>query len=242
MRILIVDDEAPARTRLAGMIGETADNQLVGEAANGREALRLCARHEPDVVLLDIRMPGMDGLETARHLAGLEQPPAVIFTTAYGDHALEAFAAEALDYLLKPIRKQRLEQALQRVRRLNRVHVGALEAAAEHAPRTHLCARNRGELVVVAVDDVRCFQAEQKYVVVHHVGGQILIEESLKALEQEFGTAFLRIHRNALVATGAVTGLERSGDGVFRVHLLDVRGGLEVSRRHLPGLRRALRG
>ena len=240
MKILIVDDEAPARLRLRRLVEELGGHEIVAEAGSGREALLLNERQQPDVLLLDIRMPGMDGLEAARHLAAMEQPPAVIFTTAYGDHALEAFAAHALDYLLKPIRKERLEQALRHVRKLNRAQSTALVALQSPQARTHLCVRVHGELQLIPVDDVIYFLADQKYVTVRHGSGEVLIEESLKALEQEFAARFLRIHRNALVAATRIAALERDDEGGAQLRLRGVAERLEVSRRHLAEVRRRM--
>jgi two-component system, LytTR family, response regulator AlgR len=242
VKILIADDEAPARTRLRRLVEEIDGHDVVGEAANGREALLLSDKKHPDVLLLDIRMPGMDGLEAARHLATLENPPAVIFTTAYGDHALEAFAAHALDYLLKPIRKERLAQALTHVRKLNRAQSAALASVEEAQARSHICARVRGALQLVPVGEIVYFLADQKYVTVRHGGGSVLIEESLKMLESEFATAFTRIHRNALVATAHIIALERDNDGHVYVRLRGVTERLEVSRRHTAELRQRLVG
>ncbi len=242
MKILIVDDEAPARTRLRRLVEEIDGHDVVGEAANGREALLLSDKTQPDVLLLDIRMPGMDGLEAARHLAALENPPAVIFTTAYGDHALEAFAAHALDYLLKPIRKERLAQALTHVRKLNRAQSAALSSVETAQARSHICARVRGALQLVPVDEIVYFLADQKYVTVRYSDGSVLIEESLKTLETEFAAAFTRIHRNALVAAAHIIGLERGDDGHVHVRLRGVTERLEVSRRHAAELRQRLVG
>ncbi len=240
MKILIADDEAPARTRLRRLVEEIDGHDIVGEAANGREALLLSDKTQPDVLLLDIRMPGMDGLEAARHLATLENPPAVIFTTAYGDHALEAFAAHALDYLLKPIRKERLAQALTHVRKLNRAQSAALSSVETAQARSHICARVRGALQLVPVGEIVYFLADQKYVTVRYSDGSVLIEESLKALETEFAAAFTRIHRNALVAAAHIVGLERDDDGHVHVRLRGVTERLEVSRRHAAELRQRL--
>lgn len=240
MKILIADDEAPARTRLRRLVEEIGGHDIVGEAANGREALLLSDQTQPDVLLLDIRMPGMDGLEAARHLAALENPPAVIFTTAYGDHALEAFTAHALDYLLKPIRKERLAETLEHARKLNRAQSAALVRAAPQLARSAICAHVRGALQLVSVDDIVYFLADQKYVTVRHSGGSVLIEESLKTLEAEFATAFTRIHRNALVAAAHIVGLERDDDGHVQVRLRGVTERLEVSRRYAAELRQRL--
>ena len=242
MKCLVVDDEALARERLARLLEELAGWELCGEAGSGAEALRQAERLQPDLVLLDIRMPGMDGLEAARHLAGFDRPPAVVFTTAYGDHALEAFDAHAIDYLLKPIHPERLCQALEKVARLGGVPLDEkLGEATGSGSRTHFCARIRGNLELVSVDEVVFLQADNKYVTVRSPGQQILIEESLKSLEQEFGARFLRIHRNALVAVNAVRGLEKDHAGHCRVLLEGVEDRLEVSRRLLPEVRRRIK-
>jgi two-component system response regulator AlgR len=240
MKVLITDDEAPARMRLRDMLGSLPGHEIVGEAADGADALRLAEQQQPDVVLLDIRMPGMDGLEAARHLAQLEHPPAVIFTTAYDQHALEAFEASAVDYLLKPIRKARLEEALAKARRPTRAQLNELEVDEQPGARTHLCVRLRGNLQLVPVDTVYYFMADQKYVSVRHQGGEVLIEDSLRALEQEFGDRFLRIHRNALVAVAYIEGLEKTSTGqVVKLRGTDER--LEVSRRHAPAVRQLIK-
>lgn len=240
MKIIIADDEAPARTRLRRLVDEIAGHEVVGEAGNGREALLQAEQQHPDLLLLDIRMPGMDGLEAARHLAALENPPAVVFTTAYGDHALEAFAAHAVDYLLKPIRKERLEAALTQVRKLNRAQLALLSGGTVPAARSHICARVRGDLQLVPLGDVRYFLADQKYITVRHGAGALLIEESLKSLEQEFAGRFVRVHRNALAALAHVSGLTRDAQGLVQLQLRGVPECLEVSRRHLRELRKIL--
>ncbi len=242
MRVLIVDDEPLARERLCRMVAEVPGAEVVGEAGDGRAALDACARLHPEVVLLDIRMPGMDGLETARHLAGLPEGPAVVFVTAYGDYALRAFEAQAVDYLLKPVRAERLIQALDKARRLTAPQLAAV-AAADPAPqgRSHLSSTLHGNLTLIPVDDILFLRAEQKYVVVHHTRGEALIEDSLTTLEAEYGPRFVRIHRNALVARSALEGLAKGSEGTTRVRLKDCAEQLEISRRHLPELRRLLR-
>ncbi len=239
MKVLVVDDEAPARTRLARLLAELDDCEVVGEAADGAEAVRQADKNGADVVLLDVRMPGMDGLEAARHLAGAEPPPAVVFTTAYDDHALEAFEAHAVDYLLKPVGAERLGAALAAARRRTRAQLP--EAHTTSGPRAQICARLGGELELIAVADVFYFLAEQKYVTVRHDRGEVLIEEPLKALEREFADRFVRIHRNALVAVARVGGLRRQPDGHQRVWFHDIDDTLAVSRRHLPTVRQRLR-
>ncbi|PKM46423.1 MAG: DNA-binding response regulator [Gammaproteobacteria bacterium HGW-Gammaproteobacteria-1] len=242
MRLLIVDDEPLARERLRRMVEELPGAEVVGEAGDGRAALEACARLHPEVVLLDIRMPGMDGLEAARHLATLPEGPAVIFITAYGDYALQAFEAQAVDYLLKPVRAERLAQALAKARRLTAPQLAAVTAAnPEPQGRSHLSSTLHGNLTLIPVEDILFLRAEQKYVVVRHLRGESLIEDSLTALEAEYGPRFVRIHRNALVARSALEGLEKGADGTARVRLRDCEERPEISRRHLPELRRLLR-
>jgi two-component system response regulator AlgR len=242
MKILIVDDEAPARARLRRVLEELDDCEVSGEAANGREALQLAASLQPDILLLDIRMPGMDGLEAARHLQSLEQPPAVIFTTAYNDYAVQAFDAHAVDYLLKPVRRERLVDALQHACIPTRLQANALqEASAVPASRQRICASVRGSLQLIEVDDIRYFLADQKYVSVVTPDGEVLIEETLKALEEEFTDRFVRIHRNALVARDYIAGLERDDEGHGRLKLSGIATTLEVSRRHIADIRRLVK-
>lgn len=244
MKILLADDEAPARARLRGLLAEIGGNEIAGEAANGRETLELADTLKPDIVLLDIRMPGIDGLEAATHLAGYEKPPAVIFATAYGDYALEAFEAHAVDYLLKPIRRQRLEEALTKARRLNRAQLGAVRQVlpgGETAARTHICARARGQMVLIPVSEIAYFRADHKYVTVRHLRGEVLIEEPLKDLAGEFAGRFLRIHRNTLIAVSFLTGLAKTAEGVYVVGLRGIEERPEVSRRHLFALKELLK-
>jgi two-component system response regulator AlgR len=241
MRLLIADDEPLARERLRRLVEEIPGCEVVGEACTGTETLLRAQRLRPDVLLLDIRMPGMDGLEAARHAAGMHNPPAVIFTTAYGDYALQAFDAQAVDYLLKPVQRARLEQALARVRRLSEADLTLLMQAMPAASgRTHLSARLHGRLQLLPVTQIRYFQADNKYVAAHFPGGELLLEDSLKTLEQEFGPRFLRIHRNALVAVPYIEALEQKAGG-WRIKLAGMEALLEVSRRHLAGVRALLK-
>ena len=243
MKILIVDDEAPARMRLRAMIDEIGDYEIVGEAANGKEALELTESTLPDIVLLDIRMPLMDGLETARHLLVFDIPPAVIFTTAYNQYALEAFETNAVDYLMKPIRKEKLESTLQKLQRLNKAQLSNLKIDdTDENIRTHLCTRLRGNLQLIPVADIIYFQADQKYVTVCHKNGEVLIEEPLKSLEDEFIDQFIRIHRNALVKRDSLTSMEKSPDGSQLAVMKDTDNRLEISRRHVPEIRKLLKG
>jgi two-component system response regulator AlgR len=242
MKLLIADDEGPARLRLQALVGEIGGWQLAGEAGNGREAVERAIEHEVDAVLMDIAMPVMDGLEAARHLARVERPPAVVFCTAYDEHALAAFDAAAVDYLVKPVRRERLAEALERARRARLA--GAIAPAppdSETRQRTHLSARMRGSLRLIPIEDVHYLQAEEKYVLVHHARGEDLIEESLKSLEQEFGERFQRIHRNCLVASEEFQELRRLPDGQVQAVLRHGKAPLEVSRRCVAGLRERLR-
>jgi two-component system, LytTR family, response regulator AlgR len=242
VRVLVADDEPLARQRLRDLLAELGGHEVIGEAANGREACELSDALSPDVVLLDIQMPVLDGLEAARHLATFEPAPAVVFCTAYDEHALAAFEARAVDYLVKPIRLERLAEALERARRYGGERTAAMVRALPEAPRrTHLCARLRGSLRLIPLDEVHYLQAEEKYVVVHHARGEDLIEDSLKALEVEFGERFLRIHRNCLVARDELQELRRDTEGRVHVKLRHVEQPLEVSRRCLPQLRQRVR-
>src|SRR6476619_1146390 len=239
MRVVIVDDEPLARARLRELLAEQPGVEVVAEAPDGHAALHACAELSPDLVLLDIVMPGIDGLETARHLAAFEPRPAVVFCTAFDAHALSAFDAQAIDYLVKPVRPERLAAALDRVRTFA---AGRGQATSSRAGqrRTHLCARMRGSLRLIPVEDVHYLQAEEKYVVVHHVRGEDLIEESLKSLEEEFGDRFVRILRNCLVARHELVELKRGPDGHVQAVLRHAPAPLEVSRRCVASLRERL--
>ena len=240
MRVLIVDDEQLARDRLARMVGDFEAYEVAGEAANGVEAVRLAAETLPEVVLLDIRMPGMDGLEVARHFNEFEEPPAVIFCTAYEEHALEAFDLQAVGYLLKPVRKENLGTALAKAQRVNKAQLAALNADGEPR-RSHIVARTRRGIELISVDDIRYFQADQKYVTVRHGGGEIIVDDTLRELETEFGDLFVRVHRNALVAARYIEGLDRSHEGHFKIRMRDVEETLEISRRHVAAVRKFIK-
>lgn len=240
MRVLIVDDERLARERLSRMVAALDGYQVIGEAENGRGALARFDDTGADVVLLDIRMPGMDGLETARHLSELAQPPAVIFCTAYEEHAVQAFDLQAVGYLLKPVRRENVVRALGQAQRVNKAQLAALNGA-EPSRRTHISARTHRGIELIPVEDVRYFQADQKYVTVRYQGGQVIIDEPLKALEREFSESFVRVHRNALVAAAHIEGLERLTAGQACIRLRGVEERLDVSRRHLAGIRKLVK-
>jgi len=242
MKILIVDDEPLARKRLSRLVDEIGNCEIVGEATNGKEALIKSSKLNPDLVLLDIRMPEMDGLEAALHLSKLPNPPAIIFTTAYSDHALKAFEANAVDYLLKPIKKERLQKAISNTHKLNRAQLSELESTAiENTARSHLSVSARGNIELISITDIVYFHADQKYVNVGHTKGETLIEDSLKSLETEFNELFLRIHRNALVALSYLEGIEKVADGQYCAKLRNTETKLEISRRYLPQIRKLIK-
>lgn len=224
------------RTLLAG----ENQHEVVGEAESGDDCLHLAATRRPDIVLLDIRMPGMDGIETARHLAALPDPPAVIFVTAYDSFAMDAFDAQAVDYLLKPVRKTRLSESLRRAARPTRPQLAAL-AGTRRAARRRIAAKLGDTLRLIPVDSIFYFRAEHKYVTAHHEAGNDLINESLKELEQEFPGTFLRVHRNTLVGVQFISGLQRDADGSLRVKLDGVAEALIVSRRHAGAVRKRIK-
>ena len=234
LRVVIVDDEAPARSRLRELLADCEGDlplTVVGEAASGPEAIGLLSAEAADVVLLDVRMPEMDGIEVAQHLQKLERPPAVVFATAYDAYAIRAFEVHAVDYLLKPIRLARLKEALARAAAAPQPDV--LDALARSA-RTHLSAQERGRVHLIPVKDVIYLKAELKYVTVRTAEREYLIEEALTKLEEEFGSRFVRAHRNCLVARAAVRGFERTmkeGEPHWEVLLEGVEERIAVSRR-----------
>ncbi len=243
LRVFIADDEEPARERLKELLADVAAQvatEVVGEAGNAGETLARLPGSAAELLLLDIQMPGMSGLELARHVAGLPQPPAVIFVTAHDRHAVEAFELNALDYLLKPVRAERLADALRRARAAGPPERARLERADPHA-REFFSVAERNRIVLLPVRDVVYCKAELKYVTLRTRGGEHLIEEPLVALEREFAERFVRIHRNCLVARAAIRGFERAaGDDEeprWQVLLEGVPEKLPVSRRQWPALR-----
>ena len=243
LRVLIVDDEALARERLKSLLAEIGGCDVAGEAGNGEQALQMSVELSPDVVLLDVRMPGMDGIEAARQLNSLVEPPAVIFTTAYDEYAINAFDAQAVGYLLKPIRKEKLAAALTQAGRLTRPQLQRIAATTtETAPkRTHIAARHREGLRLIPMEEIQFFFAEQKYTTVRHLKGEDLIEDSLRSLEEEFTTAFVRIHRNALVSVKFLERIERNAEGQYFVKLRGCPAPLQVSRRMAGELKERFR-
>jgi two-component system response regulator AlgR len=246
-RILIADDEPPARARLRALLGDIAaefPHTLVGEAGDGVAALELLAHTPADIVLADIRMPRLDGIELAQQLAGLARPPALVFVTAHDEFALQAFELAAADYLMKPVRAPRLLEALRKARRL--APGDALLKELAPAGRERLRVVERGAVLLVPVAEVLYLRAEQKYVSARTAAREYLIEESLAHLEAEFAPRFVRIHRNCLVAAAAVAGVAREADGDaggeahWALRLKGVSEHLPVSRRQWPQVKAQL--
>jgi two-component system response regulator AlgR len=211
LAVFVVDDEPPARNRLKDLLADCAEQlplTLVGEAGNGVEALDKLSEVHADVVLIDIRMPQMDGIELAQHLNKLHKPPIIVFTTAYDSYAVNAFEQRAIDYLLKPIRLGRLFEALTRARTAVPVRSEVLQELTPE-PRRNLSIHERGKIVLVPIEQVLFLRAELKYITVRTVENEYLIEESLIALEKEFAARFVRIHRNCLVAKEEIEGFEK---------------------------------
>ncbi len=240
MDVLIVDDEDLARQRLVRMVEKIEDFCVVGEADNAEGALEAISQCDPDIVLLDIRMPGKDGLSLAQDISQLEDPPAVIFCTAFDQYALDAFNTNAIGYILKPVKAEQLLQVLEKARNLNKLQRAAAQEKLtpnHDNQRSHISAKTRRGVELIALEDIRYFIADHKYVTVYHLGGEHLLDESLKELEEEFGNRFLRIHRNALVSVKHIEAIERTPQGQHQIRLRDTEQKPVVSRRHVGGLK-----
>ncbi len=241
MKILIVDDEQLARERLLRLLQRVEPGAQCLQAADGAQALQVVAAEEPDLVLLDIRMPRMDGIEVAAQLDQQPSPPAIVFCTAYDEYALQALQHQAIAYLLKPVRESELQRALHAAGRVNRLQLASLQqsGASDDARRTISSHTHRG-FESMPVDAVRCFVAGQKYVTAMSAELELLLPETLKELEQEFAGQFIRVHRNALVALRYVERLEKGEDGSWRVVLDGVQLQPAISRRHLSAVKQRL--
>jgi two-component system response regulator AlgR len=242
MKVIVVDDEKLARERLTRMVATLAGFDVVAEAASGDEAIHKVVQYEPDIVLLDIRMPGSDGIQAGAQLAAMTNPPAVIYCTAFSEHAIEAIDVNASAYLLKPVRREALAEALTNIGRVNKVQrmsvTGLNSSEDEVRSRTHISAKTRRGIELIPLSEVRFFQADHKYVTVRHDKGEVLIDDTLRDLEGEFGDKLVRIHRNALVMMDHLEALERDSTGHYQVRMRGVEQKLDVSRRHVSGLRR----
>ena len=207
LNILIADDETPARNRLRDLLADIENVAVVAEAKNGKEAIDLALHTKPDLMLLDIRMPLMDGIEAAQHAQKLEPAPHIIFTTAFDAYAIKAFDLNAIDYLLKPIRLERLQAAINKAQSLKPTQIEALKPLQKI--RSHLSIHERGRVLLVPIETIIYLRAELKYITVRTVEREYLIEESLTNLEAEFAERFIRLHRNCLVAPLFITGYEK---------------------------------
>lgn len=243
MKVLIADDEPLARERLARLVEQIPHFTLLQPCAeNGHQALQLVDSLQPDVLLLDIAMPGLDGLQVAAQLCEQPHAPAVIFCTAHDEFALQAFAVSAIDYLVKPVRVEQLQTALEKAQRLNPMQLAALARAPKtnNTERTHLSARTHKGIELIPIEHVIHFLADNKYVTLRHIHGETLLDESLKSLEEEFGERFVRIHRNALVSRKHIERLQRTVQGHYELHLRDIDEALTVSRRHVAAVRKLM--
>lgn len=240
MKVLIVDDEPLARQRAARLLQELDGIEIIAEAANAEAALVEIEQHQPDALLLDIAMPGMSGIELARILAERESSPAIVFCTAYDEYAIAAFDAQAVGYLLKPIQREKLAAVFGRLSRLNKAQIAALAELEPPTQRRQLSSSGPQGISLLPVSAVRYFYADHKYVSAVHPDGELLIDDSLRELEQEFAAQFVRIHRNALVALAYVQGIERQGVAGYRVKLQGLADGPQISRRYLPAVRALL--
>lgn len=239
MDILICDDEPLAVERLSRLVTQLG-HHVVATAQHGQQALELAQQYEPDVVLLDIQMPEMDGLSCAKRLADLQPMPALVFCTAYDAHALEAIQSQAKGYLLKPIAKTELEKVLNNLTKLTQAQMSQLEqnqSVDSRPQRQQIVAKTYRGLELIPTENIYYFLADQKYVTVRHKNGSVLIDETLKDLEQEFPDKFIRIHRNALISLDYLDGLEMVASGQYQVRCRELDEKLAVSRRHLPMLR-----
>ncbi|BFM09344.1 LytR/AlgR family response regulator transcription factor [Halioxenophilus aromaticivorans] len=240
MDILLVDDEPLARQRLKKLLEDLPAHRLVGEATTGEEALTMVQSQDPDLVLLDIRMPGPDGMEVARTIGEMEDPPAIIFCSAYDEYALDAFGVSAVGYLVKPVRTEELTEVIEKASKVNRLQRAVADTSSEQPQRQHISAKTHRGLELIEIDSIRFFSADQKYVTVVHAEGETLIDDTLKELESMLGSRFVRVHRNALVAKKYILALEKSPEGGYQLRLQGTERKPSVSRRHLSSVKALL--
>jgi two-component system response regulator AlgR len=234
MKYLVIDDEFLARARLKELLLRIDPSAEVYEAENGQQALDLCESHKPDTALVDIRMPGISGIELVYHMTTLEHSPAVIFTTAYSEYALEAFEANAIDYLLKPVQVDRLKRALQKADPITKVQTESLKKTTRSM---HISISQKGKIKLVPIQNICYLKAENKYVLVKTMKEEYLMNDTLNNLEKELGDNFLRVHRNALISTEHLEGLEKNDDGQWCVFFRGIDDKVEISRRQTPTIR-----
>ncbi|MFT7176532.1 MAG: two-component system response regulator AlgR [Halioglobus sp.] len=235
MKILLVDDESLARERLMRLLKKIQPDAQCIQASNGSAALEMVNTQAPDLILLDIRMPGMDGIEVAMHLRQLDQPPAIVFCTAFDQYALAALQHQAMAYILKPVREADLATALAGAARVNRLQLAALRG--DEQGRSQVSSQTHKGLETMPITQIRCFIAEQKYVTAYGPDRELLLPDTLKDLEEEFSERFLRVHRNALVSVGHISRLQRDESGSWLVELEGVDSRPAVSRRHLSDVK-----
>ncbi|MEH6357969.1 MAG: LytTR family DNA-binding domain-containing protein [Pseudomonadales bacterium] len=244
LRVIVVDDEPLARGRLKRMLEPEMDYQVVAEAENGEQAIAQVVKYAPDIILMDIRMPGIDGLQAAQQLAQQDNPPAIIFCTAYDEYAINAFDVQAVGYVLKPVRKPALLEALARAQKLSRVQVNALLPKQQASPsiqREHISITTPAGLELLALQDISHFRADQKYVMAYCDGRERIVDEPLKELEMEFAKTLLRIHRNCLVSVSYIEAIQRTKTGQSQLQLRNVDEPQDVSRRHLAQLKEVMK-
>lgn len=248
MRVLICDDEPLARDRIKRMLEKIDQVEVVGEARNGIDLLDRIPLTQPDIVITDIRMPAMDGMEAAEHIANMAEPPAVIFCTAYDEYAIQAFQVQAIGYLLKPVRQEDLQQVLAKAERVNKAQLNAVRQGMPQQSvgdepaiqgRKHISAKTHRGIELIPVEEIRFFMADQKYVTVRYNEGTVLIDDTLKELEEEFGNRFLRVHRNALVALAYIDGLEQS-QSQYQLRFKGIDDRITISRRHVAAVKKMI--
>lgn len=246
MKVMICDDEPLARDRLTRMLARIEGVSLVGEANNGRELLLGIQLHSPDIVLTDIRMPTMDGLEAATHIANLDHPPAIVFCSAYDEYAIKAFQVQAIGYLLKPVRQNDLEDVIRQAGKVNKAQLASVrqELGSENvdepvSARQCISVKSHRGLELIPISDIRYFKADQKYVTVRYSEGEVLVDETLKELEDELKGRFVRVHRNALVSLAHLEAVENLESG-YQVRLQGVEEKVDISRRHVAVLKKRL--
>lgn len=243
MDILIVDDEPLARQRLSKLASELG-HEVISEAANGQEALNAIENHDPSIVLLDIEMPGENGLEIAKKISQFEAPPAIIFTTAYDQYAIKAFETLAAGYLLKPIEKIKLAAVLDKAKTLNKLQISEIKRQnnnQQDKKRKHITVNGHKGVKLIAIEDIRCFIADQKYVRVISTHGEVIIDETLKELESSLTDSFTRIHRNALISINHIKALGRDQSGQFSIQLESIDEQPIVSRRYTSKIKQLLK-
>lgn len=242
MHILVVDDEQLARQRIIKLLSEMDGYSVVGEAENGDKAILAVESLDPDLVLMDVKMPGKDGLQAAREIAELTEPPAIIFCTAYDEFAVEAFGAQAVGYIVKPVHEDQLKEALEKAQKVNKLQRASINELDSETKRQNISAKTRKGVELIPIASVSCLIADQKYVTVMHENGETLIDETLKDLELELAQDFIRVHRNALIAKREIVGLMREESGHYAVMLKNIETRPMVSRRHLANVKTLIAG